>query len=158
MRKFRKCKRIHTVQVHHYYRKDQSLHFVSIRHGPWEVFALRTNLFGDSKAFLSEEKQYSTVQRTSNKLNFKICDKEPEDQRSCNTHVTPGPDRERDFAFFHNFKHVYSPSAYKPFGTSSVSILKLLLFPSFCTSSRKIPFASLFGKMILLFQACIEPQ
>ena len=29
-------------------------------------------------------------------------------------------------------------------GTSSGSILKLLLFPSFCTSFRKIPFASLF--------------
>ena len=32
----------------------------------------------------------------------------------------------------------------QPLGTSSGSILKLLLFPSFCNSSRKIPFASLF--------------
>ena len=32
----------------------------------------------------------------------------------------------------------------QPLGTSSGSILKLLLFPSFCTSSRKISFASLF--------------
>ena len=32
----------------------------------------------------------------------------------------------------------------QPLGTSSGSILKLLLFPLFCTSSRKIPFASLF--------------
>ena len=32
----------------------------------------------------------------------------------------------------------------QPFGTSSGSILKLLLFLSFYTSSRKIPFASLF--------------
>ena len=32
----------------------------------------------------------------------------------------------------------------QPLGTSSGSILKLLLLPSFCTSSRKIPFASLF--------------
>ena len=54
--------------------------------------------------------------------------------------------RERGFALFHNFKHVYSPRAWaiQPLGTSSGSILKLLFFPSFCTSSRKIPFASLF--------------
>ena len=32
----------------------------------------------------------------------------------------------------------------QPLGTSSGSILKLLLFPSFCTSSRKIPFVSLY--------------
>ena len=32
----------------------------------------------------------------------------------------------------------------QPLGTGSGSILKLLLFPSFCTSSRKISFASLF--------------
>ena len=32
----------------------------------------------------------------------------------------------------------------QPLGASSGSIFKLLLFPSFCTSSRKIPFASLF--------------
>ena len=32
----------------------------------------------------------------------------------------------------------------QPLGTSSGSILKLLLFPSFSISSRKIPFASLF--------------
>ena len=38
----------------------------------------------------------------------------------------------------------------QPLGTSSGSILKLLLFPSFCTSSRKIPFASLFN-MIFCF-------
>ena len=38
----------------------------------------------------------------------------------------------------------------QPLGTSSGSILKLLLFPSFCTSSRKIPFASLFH-MIFCF-------
>ena len=36
-----------------------------------------------------------------------------------------------------------SPRAWA-LGTSSGSILKLLLFPSFCTSSRKIPFTSLF--------------
>ena len=30
----------------------------------------------------------------------------------------------------------------QPLGTSSGSILKLLLFPSLCTSSRNIPFAS----------------
>ena len=39
-----------------------------------------------------------------------------------------------------------------PLGTfSSGSILKLLLFPSFCTSSRKIPFASLFYNYDILF-------
>ena len=32
----------------------------------------------------------------------------------------------------------------QPLGTNSGSILKLIVFPSFCTSSRKIPFASLF--------------
>ena len=32
----------------------------------------------------------------------------------------------------------------QPLGTSSGRLLKLLLFPSFCTSFRKIPFASLF--------------
>ena len=35
-------------------------------------------------------------------------------------------------------------------GTSSGSILKLLLFPSFCTSSRKIHFASLFYMIFCL--------
>ena len=35
----------------------------------------------------------------------------------------------------------------QPLGTSSDSILKLLLFPSFCTSSSKVPFASLFYMM-----------
>ena len=39
----------------------------------------------------------------------------------------------------------------QPLGTSSGSILKLLLFPSFCTSSRKIPFASLFYKIFLYY-------
>ena len=36
----------------------------------------------------------------------------------------------------------------QPLVTSSGSILKLLLFPSFCTSSRKIPLASLFHTCI----------
>ena len=47
----------------------------------------------------------------------------------------------------------------QPLGTSSGSILKLLLFPSFCTSSRKIPFASLFY-MIFCFISYmyIKPQ
>ena len=42
---------------------------------------------------------------------------------------------------------------------SSGSILKLLLFPSFCTNSRKIPFVSLFY-MIFCFISCmyIKPQ
>ena len=38
---------------------------------------------------------------------------------------------------------------------STGSILKLLLFPSFCTSSRKIPFASLFY-MIFCFIPCMN--
>ena len=48
----------------------------------------------------------------------------------------------------------------QPLGTfSSCSILKLLSFPSFCTSSRKIPFASLFY-MIFYFipNMYIKPQ
>ena len=47
----------------------------------------------------------------------------------------------------------------QPLGTSSGSILKLLLFPSFCTSSRKIPFPSLFY-MIFCFISymCIKTQ
>ena len=47
----------------------------------------------------------------------------------------------------------------QPLGTSSGSILKLLLFPSFCTGSRKIPFASLFY-MIFCFISYmyIKPQ
>ena len=36
----------------------------------------------------------------------------------------------------------------QPLGTSSSSILKLLLFLSFCTSSRKIPFALLFYMIV----------
>ena len=39
----------------------------------------------------------------------------------------------------------------QPLGASSGSILKLLLFQSFCTSSRKIPFGSLFYIMIFCF-------
>ena len=47
----------------------------------------------------------------------------------------------------------------QPLGTSSGSILKLLLFPSFCSSSRKILFASLFY-MIFCFSSYmyIKPQ
>ena len=47
----------------------------------------------------------------------------------------------------------------QPLGTSSSSILKLSLFPSFCTSFRKIPFASLFY-MIFCFisNMYIKPQ
>ena len=41
----------------------------------------------------------------------------------------------------------------QPLGTSSGSILKLLLFPSFCT--RKIPFASHFTWCFVLFRTCI---
>ena len=46
----------------------------------------------------------------------------------------------------------------QPVGTSSGSILKLQLFPSFSTRSRKIPFASLF--YIFCFISCmyIKPQ
>ena len=45
----------------------------------------------------------------------------------------------------------------QPLGTCSDRILKLLLFPSFCTSSRKISFASLFYifNNFVLFHACI---
>ena len=39
----------------------------------------------------------------------------------------------------------------KPLGISSDSNLKLLLFPSFCSSSRKIPFAALFYFVDILF-------
>ena len=43
----------------------------------------------------------------------------------------------------------------RPLGTSSGSILKLLLFSSFCTSSRKTHFASLFILYFVLFHICI---
>ena len=47
----------------------------------------------------------------------------------------------------------------QPLAMSTGSILKLLLFLSFCTSFRKIPFASLFY-MIFCFNSCmhIKPQ
>ena len=46
----------------------------------------------------------------------------------------------------------------QPLGTSSGSILKLLLFQSFCTSSRKIPFASLFFIFCFISYMYIKPQ
>ena len=46
--------------------------------------------------------------------------------------------------------------SWQPLGINSVGILKFLLFSSFRTSSRKIPFASLFYKIFLvLFHACM---
>ena len=47
----------------------------------------------------------------------------------------------------------------QPLGTSSGSILKLLLFPLFCISSRKIPFASLFYMVFCFISYMyIKPQ
>ena len=43
----------------------------------------------------------------------------------------------------------------QPLGSSSGSILKHLLFPSFCTSSRNIPFAHYFMWYFVLFHTCI---
>ena len=63
--------------------------------------------------------------------------------------------RERDFAFFHSFKHVYIASGHG--NTTTLykgSILKFLLFPSFCISSRKITIASLFYMIFCLFHIC----
>ena len=43
----------------------------------------------------------------------------------------------------------------QPLGTSPGSLLKLLLFPSFCTSSRKIPFVSIVYMIFFLFHTRI---
>ena len=58
-----------------------------------------------------------------------------------------------------SFKHKPQGMDLQPLGTSSGSILKLLLYPSFCTSSRKIPFALLFYLIFCFISYMyIQPQ
>ena len=79
------------------------------------------------------------------------CSVKPEDQRSYKAHLTLGPGKGERFCIF--FQTCIEPQGMgiQPLGTSSGSILKLSLFPSFCTSSRKIPSASLFYDILFYF-------
>ena len=78
-------------------------------------------------------------------------------EQSCNAHLSPGPGQGERFCIFSQFQTSIGMGI-QPLGTSSGSILKLLLFPSFCTSSRKIPFASFYMIFCFISYMNIKPQ
>ena len=83
------------------------------------------------------------------KFLFKI---EPEDQWSCNAHLTPGLGQGERFVLFHNFKHAYSSRAWaynhlvQVLAAFKAFIISIILY-----QFQKIPFASLFYDILFYF-------